>query len=703
MRIIVCTFAVVCLVSLMAAQDQKKESAPMDPFIAKFNTPFETPPFNLIRNEQFIPAIVQGVEEQRMEVDAIISSMEMPTFKNTIEALERSGLALDKVSSIFYGLQGANTNDGIQKIANEIAPLLSKHKDDIYLSPKLFRRVKMVYEEREKLELNPEEMKLLEDTYKSFVRGGANLAPDKKERFRKINEQLSLLGLKFDENVLKETNDFKLVIDNKGDIDGLPQTVIEGAAEAAKKAGLGGKWLFTVQKPSMIPFLQYAKNRSLREKIFKAYITRGDHDNEFDNKGVVSKMASLRVERANLLGYKTHADFVEEKNMSKTPAAVYELLNRLWTPALANAAKERDALQELVKKEGGTFKIEPWDWWYYSEKERKAKYDLDENELRPYFLLDNVAKGAFEVAHRLYGLSFTERKDIPKYVDESTVYEVKRSDGSHVGILYTDYFPRPGKQAGAWCGGFRTQEWRDGKMVTPLVYNVGNFSRPTGGKPALLSLEEVETLFHEFGHALNALLQNQTYRGLGVPGDFVELPSQIMENWATDPEVLRLYARHYKTNEAIPQTLIEKISKSGKFNQGFITVEYLAACFLDMDWHSLTTPDSVDVNTFEKKSLDKIHLMPEIVTRYRSTFFKHIWSAGGGYDAGYYYYIWAAVLDADAFEAFKEKGLFDQETAKAFMEHVLAKGATDDAMKQYEKFRGKKPSIEPLLKKRGLL
>ena len=469
------------------------------------------------------------------------------------------------------------------------------------------------------------------------------------------------------------------------------------------RSGLEGKWVFTVHKPSMIPFLQYATNRTLRQKLLSAYISRGDHNNEHDNKTVIATMASLRVERAHLLGYKTHADFVEEKNMSKTPAAVYTFLNKLWKPALKNAKKERDEMQALIRKEGGSFKLEPWDWWYYAEKVRKAKYDLDENELRPYFLLDNVRKGAFEVARRLYGLQFVERNDIPKYIDEVTVFEVKRRDGSHVGILYTDYFPRPGKQAGAWCGGYRGQERRGDVMTTPLVTNVGNFSRPTGEKPALLSPDEVRTLFHEFGHALHALLQNQTYRTLSVPGDFVELPSQIMENWAFHPKVLELYARHYKTGDVIPQALVDKIEKSAKFNQGFVTVEYLSACFLDMNWHSLATAGRIDANAFEKNSLDKIQLIPEIVVRYRSPYFSHIWSAGGGYDAGYYYYIWAAVLDADAFEAFKEKGLFDQTTARAFLENVLEKGATDEAMKQYEKFRGKKPSIEPLLKRRGLL
>ncbi|MDP2885299.1 MAG: M3 family metallopeptidase [Ignavibacteria bacterium] len=703
MKAIPLACAILCLAKFVLAQQQGRDAAGMNPFFTKYDTPFETPPFHLIKYEHYMPAFQKGTEEQKREIDAIVGDPQPPTFQNTVEAFERSGLLLDRVSNVFYSLQGANTSDEIQKIANEVAPVLAKHRDDINLHEKLFQRVKSVHGQRTRLGLNAEQSKLLVDMYKGFVRGGANLPSDKKERFRKINEELSLLGVKFDENVLKETNSFKLAIEKKEDLDGLPPNVIDGAAGAAKKAGLEGKWVFTVHKPSMIPFLQYATNRAFREKLLSAYISRGDRNNEYDNKTVIATMASLRVERAHLLGYKTHADFVEEKNMSKTPSAVYTFLNKLWKPALKNAKKERDEMQVLIRKEGGTFKLEPWDWWYYAEKVRKAKYDLDENELRPYFLLDNVQKGAFEVARRLYGLQFVERNDIPKYIDEVTVFEVKRRDGSHVGILYTDYFPRPGKQAGAWCGGYRGQERRGDVTTTPLVTNVGNFSRPTGEKPALLSPDEVRTLFHEFGHALHALLQNQTYRTLSVPGDFVELPSQIMENWAFHPQVLELYARHYKTGDVIPQALVDKIEKSAKFNQGFVTVEYLSACFLDMNWHSLANSDQVDANAFEKKSLDKIQLIPEIVVRYRSPYFSHIWSAGGGYDAGYYYYIWAAVLDADAFEAFKEKGLFDQTTARAFLENVLERGATDEAMKQYEKFRGKKPSIEPLLKRRGLL
>ncbi len=691
--------AFLCLLPLGCS----KEQGVSNPFLNTYTTPLETPPFHLIKNEHFMPAFLKGMEEQKAEIDSILNKPEAPTFQNSVEAFERTGILLDRVASVFYALQGANTNDEIQKIANDVAPLLAKHKDDINLNEKLFGCVKAVYDQRNKLGLNTEQTRLLEEMYKNFVRGGANLPADKKDRFRKINEELSLLGVKFDENVLQSTNSFKMVVEKREDLEGLPDRVIDGAAESATKAGLDGKWVFTVRKPSMIPFLQYAKDRALREKLLTAYITRGDHNDSLDNKATIARMAALRVERAKLLGYKTHAHFVEEKNMSKTPGAVMEFLNKIWAPALKNAKKERDAMQELIRQEGGTFALQPWDWWFYVEKIRKAKYDLDENELRPYFLLDNVRKGAFEVAKRLYGVEFVERKDISTYSDEVTVFEVKRSDGLHVGLLYTDYFPRPNKQAGAWCGTFRSQERRGDRMITPLVTNVGNFSRPTGDMPALLSPEEVGTLFHEFGHALHALLQNQTYRTLSVPGDFVELPSQIMENWAFEPEVLQLYARHYTSGEVIPQLLVDKIKNAEKFNQGFETVEYLSACFLDMDWHSMPEPNVVEANAFEQASLKKIGLIPEIVVRYRSTYFSHIWGASSGYDAGYYYYIWAAVLDADAFEAFKKKGLFDQATAKAFRENVLERGATNDAMKQYEAFRGRKPSIEPLLKRRGLM
>jgi peptidyl-dipeptidase Dcp len=672
-----------------------------NPFYSAFDTPFGTPPFDRITNEHFMPAFIKGMEEQKKEIDAIVNDTLPPTFFNTVETLDRTGDMLGRVSAVFYSLQSANTNDEIQKIANEVTPLLTKHQDDITLNERLFRKIKSIYDSRQTAGLNAEQMKLLDDYYAGFIRGGANLSAGQKERFRAINEELSVLQLKFDENVLKETNNFTLVVEKKKDLAGLPKPVIDAAAEAAEKAGMKGKWIFTVKKPSMIPFLQYAHNRALREKLYKAYITRGDNNNEFDNKNIAAKIAALRVERANLLGFTTYAEFSLDRTMAKTPQNVYELLNKLWTPALKNAQKEVAAMQAIVKKEKGKFTIQPWDWWYYAEKVRKQKFDLDENELRPYFLMENVRKGVFDLAAKLYGIQFVELKNISVYSDEVTVFEVKEKDGRHIGLLYTDYFPRPGKQSGAWCGGFRSQEIRDGKMIAPLVTNVGNFSRPTADQPSLLSMDEVETLFHEFGHALNSLFSNVTYKGLSVPGDIIELPSQIMENWAFHPDVMKTYAFHYKTGKVIPQNLIDKIQKSETFNQGFATVEYLAACFLDMNWHTLTTTTPVETNAFETASLNKIGLIPEIISRYRSTYFLHIFSSSY-YATGYYYYIWAEVLDADAFEAFKEKGLYDQETAKKFRGFILARLQADDAMTLYERFRGKKPEIEPLLKRRGL-
>lgn len=689
-----------CFFLFALLQSQEKEMTSINPFFVEYITPFQTPPFDLIKIEHYMPAFRAGMEQELKEIDAIVNNPQIPNFENTIEAFARTGALLEKVDNVFFAIRGANNNDDLQKIAVEVTPLESKHSDDINMNQKLFLRIKAVYDQKEKFRLNTEQMRLLENTYKGFVRGGANLSPEQKERFRKINEELSMLSLKFNDNVLKETNNFKMVLERKEDLDGLPQSSIDAAAALGKESKLEGTWIFTTQKPSMLPFLTYAKNRSLREKLYKGYINRGDNNNEYDNKKIISRIASLRVERANLLGYKTFADFRLEINMAKTPQAVYELLNKLWDPAVKVAKRERDDMQAVIDKEGGNFKLASWDWWYYAEKVRKERYDLDENELRPYFQMENVRKGVFDVASKLYGVQFSERKDIPKYLDEVTVFEVKRNDGSHVGILYTDYFPRSGKRAGAWCGEFRSQKYVDGKKITPLVFNVGNFTRPTSDQPALLSVDEVETMFHEFGHALQSLLSNVTYPELPIARDFEELPSQIMEHWAFEPEVLHTYAFHYKTGEVIPQALVDKITKSSKFNQGFATVEYLAASFLDMDWHTLTSTETVDAITFENQSLGKIGLMPEIVSRYRSTYFSHII---GGYAAGYYSYIWAEVLDSDAFEAFKEKGIFDQATAQSFMKNILERGGSDDPMTLYVKFRGKQPTIEPLLKKRGLM
>jgi peptidyl-dipeptidase Dcp len=545
---------------------------------------------------------------------------------------------------------------------------------------------------------------LLEKYYRDFVRGGANLDKEKKARLREINQELSLLTLKFGENILKENNRFELIIENKEDLEGLPQSVIDAAAETAKERGYKGKWVFTLHKPSMIPFLTYSAKRELREKIFKAYINRGNHNDELDNKKILLKIVALRLERAKLLGYKTHAHYVLEENMAKNPENVYKLLDKIWKPALERAKKEAEELQQMIYKEGKNFKLQPWDWWYYAEKLKKEKYDFDDSVLRPYFKLENVIKGVFYVANKLYGLQFVERNDIPKYHPDVRVFEVKDADGSHIGILYTDYFPRASKRGGAWMNSFRKQSKIGGKEIHPVITNNGNFSKPVGDKPSLLSIEEVLTLFHEFGHALHGLLSNCTYptlSGTSVPRDFVELPSQIMENWALEPEVLKVYARHYKTGEVIPQELIEKLKKAKLFNQGFATVEYLAAAYLDMDWHTLTELNNIDPLKFEEESMKRIGLIPEIVVRYRSPYFRHIFS--GGYSAGYYSYIWAEVLDADAFEAFKEKGIFDKETAQSFRKNILEKGGTEDPMILYKRFRGAEPKVEPLLKRRGLI
>lgn len=675
-----------------------------NPFFEEWTTPFGTPPFDKIKNEHYMPAFKAGIEEQNKEIEAIVNNSEEPTFDNTIVELEYSGSLLTKVSRVFFAMTEAMTNDELQAITKEVSPMLSKHNDDINLNPELFARIKSVYENKDKFDLNTEQEKLLEEYYKGFVRGGANLPEDKKEEFREINKELSLLSIQFGENVLKETNKFEMVLD-ESDLDGLPENVVAMGADEAKSRGYDGKYVYTIQRTSMYPFLTYSTHRDLREKVYKAYINKGDNNDELDNKKIASKMAALRVKRAHLLGYPSHAAFVLEEQMAKTQENVYDLLNKVWEPTLKVAKKERDDMQQMIKDEGNDFELEGWDWWYYSEKVKKAKYNLDENELRPYFEVTNVIKGVFDLSTRLWGITFEERNDIPKYHPDVKTFEVKDKDGSHLAILYTDYFPRDSKRGGAWMDVFVKQHVdKDGNFVAPIIYNVGNFSKPTAGKPALLSLDNVETLFHEFGHALHGMLAHTVYpslSGTSTPRDFVEFPSQVMENWCMYPDVLKNYAFHYETGEVIPDALIQKITNSSKFNQGFATGEYLAAAFLDMDWHTLTDTVQRDVMEFENASMKKIGLIKQIAPRYRTTYFNHIFS--GGYSAGYYSYIWSNVLDADAFAAFVESGdVYNQEIASKYRKYILSKGGTEDAMKLYKEFRGKEPSIEPLLEKRGL-
>jgi peptidyl-dipeptidase Dcp len=683
------------------ARSQPTPAMNVNPFFTEWTTPFGVPPFDQIKDQHFMPAIREAIARQRAEVKAIAASKAAPTFANTIEALDATGELTEKVEGVFSNLYSANTNDSLQAIAKEAAPMRAALRDDILLDEALFRRVKTVWERRAKLKLTPEQARLLEETHKSFVRGGANLGAAQKERLREINQRLSVLGVTFAENLLKETNDYRLVIEKREDLAGLPDRVVAGAAEAAKAKGLEGKWVFGLQAPSIWPFLESADNRELRRQILDAYTSRCNHGNERDNKAVLAEIATLRAERAKLLGYPTYADFVLAERMAKTPAAVNDLLGKVWTPALAVARKEAAEYQAKLDEGGGGAKLEPCDWRYCAEKVRQSRYALDEQVLRPYFKLDNVREGAFYVAQRLFGINFIERKDLPVYEPEVRAFEVKDADGSHLGVFYVDYHPRPGKRGGAWSNEFRAQCFKQGQDVRPIVVNVCNFSRPAGDAPALLSLDEVETLFHEFGHSLHALLSRIHYRSLGeVARDFVELPSQIMENWVTEPEVLKVYARHWQTGEVIPDSLIEKIKQARKFNQGFATVEYVAASYLDLDWHTLTDTKPVDPAAFENASLARIGLMPEIVVRYRSPYFAHIFS--GGYSAGYYSYLWSEVLDTDAFQAFKEKGLFDQATARSFRTNILEKGGAEDPMALWLRFRGRPPRVEPLLEKRGL-
>ncbi len=677
-----------------------------NPLLSEYNTPFNVPPFHRIRVEHFEPAVVEGMKRHKAEVEAILSNAEAPTFGNTIEALEYSGELLTNVLTVFYNLTWANTSPELQELSQRLAPLISRHNDDIYLNPILFQRVKAVHEAKDELKLNPEQDMLLTKRYRGFVRGGANLPEEKQARFREINEKLSKLTLQYGDNVLAETNSFQLIVDNEKDLAGLPTAQVEAAAQSAKNAGLEGKWLFTLQKPSLIPFLQYAENRALRERIYRGYFMRGDNGNERDNKAIVNEIVNLRIERAQLLGYPTHSHFVLEESMAKNPEGVLDLLDQLWSPALRMAKKEASDMQGMIASGGGSYPLASWDWWYYTEKIRLERFNLDEEMLKPYFSLQTVTNGVFLLTEKLFGLKFKQLADVPVYHPDVEVYEVLEANGQHVGLLYMDFHPRGSKHGGAWMTSYRKQSIRrNGEFVTPVISIVCNFTRPTADSPALLSIEEVITYFHEFGHALHGLLSKTTYpslSGTSVPRDFVELPSQLMEHWSTDPKFLKIYALHHQTHEPIPDELIAKMQASNTFNQGFITGEYLAAAYLDMDFHTLKEQVELDVNEFERISMQRIGLIDEIIPRYRSTYFNHIFS--GGYSSGYYSYIWSGVLDSDAYEAFRETGnIFDGETAARFRREILERGGTVDPMEQYVNFRGAKPQIEPLLRKRGLI
>lgn len=675
-----------------------------NPLLEPFATPFGTPPFEAIHQDHFLPAFEAGMAEQKREVAAIVEQTADADFVNTLEALEHSGELLSRVSGVFSNLMSAHTNDTLQEIARDIVPRLSGHGDDILFNGALFARIEAVYAQRESLDLDAEGRTLLERTYRAFVRGGAHLDGAAKQELRQLNEELAVLSLNFRDNLLSETNAFELVLDSADELAGLAEPLLRAAAETANQRGHEGKWVFTLHGPSFIPFLQQSQRRDLRERLYRAYISRGDHGNEHDNNQNASRIASLRSRRARLLGYPSHAHYRLEDSMAQTPDQVYGLLDKLWPKALERAHEEVAEMQAIVDREGGGFTIEAWDWWFYAEKVRKEKYDLDEETLLPYFSLDRVRQGAFDVAGKLFGLTFEPLKEVPVYHPSVEVFEVKDADGSHVGLLYTDYEVRDSKRVGAWMNVYRKQGWVDGEDRRPLVSNVCNFPRSENGEPVLLRLEEVNTLFHEFGHALHGLLSRCQYAslsGTSVPRDFVEVPSQIMENWAFEPEVLAQYAHHYETGEPMPEALVEKVRRASRFNQGFITVEYLAASFLDMDWHTLTDDAERLPEDMERRTRERLGLIPQITFRYRSPYFAHVFSTG--YSASYYSYIWAEVLDADGFDAFKERGdLFDREVATSWRRNVLEKGHSEPPMTLYQRFRGREPQIGPLLERRGL-
>ncbi len=671
-----------------------------NPLLASFDTPFGVPPFDRIRPEHFLPAFAEGMKQQNAAIESIVNNPADPTWENTVEALFNSDVLLNSVSSIFDNLTSANTNAAIQKISEEIKPRLSGHEDAITLNPRLFSRIKTVYEQKERWNLDPARSYLLERLYRSFVLDGALLPAEKQEELRNINRELASLAVQFDTNLLAETNAFKLVIDNQADLAGLPDAVIATAAEAAAADSLPGKWLFTTHKPSMIPFLQYARNRELRQQLYAAYTNRGNHGNPQDNKAVLARMVELRANKGQLLGFPNYAAYRLETKMARTPERAFALLNSLWEKSLRVAKTEAAELQAIIDQEAGGFKLASWDWMYYAEKLHKAKYDLDENEIRPYFQVEQVREGLFTVANRLYGLTFSPLPDLPRPHPDAQAYAVKEADGAHLGVLYLDFFPRESKEGGAWCLEYRGHHFRDGREITPITTVVCNLTRPTENTPALLSMDDTETLFHEFGHALESLLSKVPYASSYVAMDFVELPSQIMEHWAFHPEVLTLYARHYRTGEAIPQNLIDRIRNATLFNQGFATTEYLAASLLDLAYHSLPAGEKVDVAKFEQDVFTRYGLIPEIVSRYRSTYFGHI---TGSYDAGYYSYIWAAVLDNDAFDLFSANGIFDQATAASFRRNVLERDGVADPMEMFVSFRGREPAVEPLLRARGLM
>ncbi len=703
MKKVIFPIAAVALTSC-ATHQNKMETAEINPIFISANNKFNSPNFKEISLENFKPAYEAGIAEHVKEIDAIANNTAQPTFENTVLAFEKAGQRLGHVSTVFGNLNGAATNDAMQALAREMSPVLSKHYNNIYLNAQLFNRIQTVWNSRNQLNLPTDDYKLLDDLYKSFVRSGAKLTAEEKEKVKAINTELSALTLKFGQNSLAENNSYELVVSDKNKLKGLPNDLLQSAADLAKKKGKEGSYIFTLAYSNVVPFLQYCEDRGLRKELWTAYVNRGNNQNTNDNNEIAIKMANLRLERAKILGYENHSQYVLEESMAKTPQKVTRFLEDLWKPTLIKAKQEEAEIKSMMQKDGISGEVQAYDWRFYSEKIKKAKFNLDEQELKPYFSLDNVTQGIFMVCKNLYGLQFERKNDIPTYHPEATAWEVKEKDGTTIGLLFMDFFPRESKRGGAWMTSYKPQEMINGKRTYPVISIVCNFSKPTAEAPALFSMDEVRTYFHEFGHALHGLLSNVRHKsqaGTSVPRDFVELPSQIMENWATDPIVMKMYAKHYKTNEVIPDALIEKLELAGTFGQGFETAEFLASALLDMDFHTITSPIATNsAAEFEKESMKKHGLISSIVPRHRATHFGHIFA--GGYSSGYYSYIWSGVLDTDAFDQFKSTELFNPIKAQSFRKNILERGGTEDPMKLYIKFRGSEPNNKALLKKRGL-
>ncbi len=684
-------------------EKETTETNRVNPLLEKWETPFGTPPFDKIKSEDYLPAFEQGIKEHEAEVDKIINNTEEPDFKNTIEALELSGSTLNKVRFVFDAVESADTDDILKETSKKIRPMLSAHYDAVSMNKKLFDRIDAVHQKLKTLHLEPEEKRLVEETYKRFVRAGVNLDEKKQQRLQEINKRLASLSQEFGDNLLAETNDFDLYVTDKKDLGNLPRNFVDAAVAEAKKRGHKSGWSFTLQRPSFYPFLDYSPNRTLREKIFQGYANRGNNDNEHDNKKVLEEQVRLRAERAKLLGFETHADYVLAENMAETPKNVYDLMGKIWKSALETAKQDRDLMAKSMKADEIKDKFRASDWRYYVRKIRSSKYNFNEDETRPYFEVNAVRDGAFMLANKLFGLSFKERKDIATWHKDQQAFEVLDRDGSHLGVIYMDFFARPSKKGGAWMNELRMQSNVE-NFVTPIVTNNFNFPAPTKDSPSLLSFSQAQTVFHEFGHGLHGLLSHVKYAsfsGTNVPRDFVEFPSQVMENWMSEPEILKLYAKHYKTGEIIPKKMVDKMNAANGFNVGFRTVEYMAAAYLDMDYHTLKDASKIKTASFEKTSMKKLGLIDEIIPRYRSTYYAHIFS--GGYSAGYYSYLWSEILDADAFAAFKESGdVLNTELAKKYRK-MLSQGGTKPGMELYKEFRGRAPKIDALLKRKGFI